>query len=121
MCGEVTIVSTMRKGDWMKKVITFEGWYDVEPGWEFDMPIYMVHPIGGEMIDGNPGGVETLVEDYLIDLSIGEPQDYFKDCDQKERKWIKSMFTRAKNKRARESIYYWKRVVEIDTVQLPSG
>lgn len=99
-----------------KITTTFEGWYDENPEWEFDMPVYMVNPVGGYIEAGNSGGVENLIEDYQIAISNGDkPDDYFENCEAKEKKYIKSMCTRAKNKKAREGITYWKQVIEWDT------
>jgi len=96
----------------LKQVTTFEGWYDQEPNWEFDMPVYMAHPVFGYSESGNSGGVEELIEDYQIDYFMGKRE--FWNPNKEEAKHIKSTFTRAKNGRARSGIYYWKRVTEWD-------
>jgi hypothetical protein len=98
-----------------KRTIVFEGYADQEPGWEFDMPIYMVNPVLGYMEHGNVGAAENLVEDYLIDLSIKQDYTdaYEPECTA-ELISIKSLFSRAKKGTARESIVYWHNTVEID-------
>lgn len=107
----------------MKQITTFEGWLDYSPGWEFDMPVYMVKPIGGYAEAGNDGGIENLIEDYFIDLfmdedengkAIGEVNNYFEECEPEEKKYVKTIFSKAKNNKARKGVYYWKRVIEWD-------
>lgn len=97
-----------------KRIIEFEGFADQEPGWEFDMPVYMVKPVLGYAEWGNVGVAENLVEDYLIDMSVnGEYSAYEPECTA-ELISIKSLFSRAKKGTARESIVYWHNTVEID-------
>jgi hypothetical protein len=99
----------------MKKIIEFEGYVDQEPGWEFDMPIYMVNPVLGYTEWGNAGAADNLVEDYLIDLSLKQNYSdaYEPECTA-ELISIKSTFTRAKKGTARDGIIYWHNTVEID-------
>lgn len=112
---KMCISDARQRGEIMKDVTTFEGWYDNNPSWEFDMPVYMVFPIGMYTEAGNPGGVDELIEDYMINRHLKTKQkDYLQVCDPKEKRWIKSMFTRAKNGKARRGIFYWKRVIEWD-------
>jgi len=96
----------------LKQTTTFEGWYDQEPEWEFDMPVYMVKPVFGYSESGNSGGVDELIDDYMIDYSIGKREFWNPDKDEARR--IKSTFSRAKNRKARYGVYYWKRVIEWD-------
>ena len=97
-----------------KKIIVFEGYGDHEPGWEFDMPIYMVKPILGYTEDGNMGGADVLVEDYTINLSTGDENEPYEPQCKEELISIMSQFGRAKKGIARECVTYWKRVVEVD-------
>ena len=100
----------------MTKTTTFEGWLDLNPQWEFDMPVFMVSPVGGYVEAGNDGGIDVLIEEYQISISNEEkPYDYFEDCDSNEMKYIKSMCTRAKNNKARKGVIYWKKIIEWDT------
>jgi hypothetical protein len=97
-----------------KRVIEFEGFCDQEPGWEFDMPLYMVAPILGYSEGGNLGEAETMVEDYLINRACGIKNEPYEPEDESELRSIRSVFARAKKGTARDGIYYWRRKVEVD-------
>jgi hypothetical protein len=108
----------------MRQVTTFEGWYDEDGGWEFDMPVYMVKPILGYTEAGSGvGGVEELVEEYLISRSEGEDEDgnvtegdlpFGCGVDDDEIHFIKCQFAYAKKGKARAGVQYWRQVVEWD-------
>ncbi len=65
-----------------KKIIEFEGFADQNPGWEFDMPVYMVKPMVMYAETSNPReytfiikttsesffGPWTNMEQYMNDL-----------------------------------------------------
>jgi len=97
----------------MKKQIVFEGFYDEDPGWEFDMPVWTMKPY--KLYDCNANssgqGIWSSIEEYFIALSMGEILTDDECCNNKA---TKSMFTRAKNGHSRESVKYWKCVVEYD-------
>lgn len=101
-----------------KEKIVFEGFCDHEPGWEFDMPVYMINPILAYAEGGNLGAADTMVEDYLINRSIGEENTPYEPENETELRSIKSIFARAKKGTSREGVYYWKRVVEVDDEDL---
>lgn len=112
----------------MKRIIEFEGWCDYEaPGWQFDMPVYMVKPCLMYIEAGNDGGVDILIEDYLISRwmeidtsgkAIGTDTDLsYKVEDDDTYVTIhgcKTQFALAKKGKARKSIRYWRRVIEWD-------
>jgi hypothetical protein len=107
----------------MKQVATFEGWLDTEPGWEFDMPVFMVSPIMGYMEAGNDGGIDYLIEEYFITLfmeedengkAIGSLDEYPYQVEEDWIRRIKINFNNAKKGKSRNGISYWRRVVEWD-------
>ena len=107
----------------LKQVTTFEGWLDTEPGWEFDMPVYMVNPIIGYTEAGNDGGIDTLIEEYFLALfmeedengkAIGNLNEYYCQAEEEDFRRIKINFSNAKKGRSRSGISYWKKVIEWD-------
>jgi hypothetical protein len=107
----------------VKKTTVFEGWYDQEPGWEFDMPCYMNRPILGYCEPGSgPAGVDELVEEYLISRfarlengrAIGTDDDFFLQMDDDAVHSSRVQFALAKKGKAREGVFYWRQVVEWD-------
>lgn len=95
----------------MKKIIKFEGFADYGSGNEFGLPIVMVHPKRLMTDDhGNIGGVEHMIEDYMIDLSL-EMKPKHDPYLSKNR--VDEDFEKAKkgNKRFKK----WSAVVEYDT------
>lgn len=57
----------------MKKTIKFEGFADFNSGAEFGLPIIMVSPKRLITEDhGNIGGAESMIEDFILDLDIGD-------------------------------------------------
>ena len=98
-----------------KKIIEFEGFADQNPGWEFDMPVYMVKPMLMYGEDGNARGFDNLVEEYLINLSLGRLNDgLYNPIDDSEKKWIARTFSNAKKGLSRKDVLYMRRLCEID-------
>ena len=96
-----------------KRIDTFEGFTDHEPGWEFDCPTYMIKP-AVKYTESNQLQ-DTVIEDYMIDYSLdGNPPE---DEELVERRSILLQFAFAKKGKAREGIVYWRRVVEWDPEQ----
>lgn len=99
----------------MRQITVFEGYYDLDAGWDFDMPIIMVHPIYRWGEGGNPGYVDTMVEDYMIDwiFNGGPPEsEYFEPHDLSI---INREFEAARQGKPKyPDQHYWKRVVEWD-------
>ena len=91
----------------MKQII-FEGYYNENAGWEFDIPIALVHPIC-QFFDchSNTGGIEDIIESYMVDLSLDNNIHEFEYKDNliKEFRDIKI---------GKKSGNYWKAVVEYD-------
>lgn len=99
----------------MKQITAFEGYYDEEAGWEFDMPIIMVLPTFRWGEGGNSGHVDSMVEDYLIDWGCDGQQPEDESCDDFEMSTIKEEFEAAKEGKPKSpGQSYWKRVIEWD-------
>lgn len=109
----------------MRQTTVFEGWYDQEPGWEFDMPVYMVKPILGytDSAGSGPAGVDELIEEYLISRfmqldangkAIGTDEDFVCHLEEDTIRTAKRQFGIAKSGKAREGVFYWRTVVEWD-------
>lgn len=93
----------------MKKIIEFEGFADLKSGWEFDMPIVMVSPKRLMGSYGNMGGVEEMIEDYILHLSLGEnPKN---DSDLKK-SLVEADLARAK--KGSKRFKHWTATVEYD-------
>jgi hypothetical protein len=93
-----------------QRVIVFEGFADTEPGWEFDMPVYMIRPVKQEGCGGNVGYAENMIEDYLIELY---PAD---EPESEEGDWsgVMRQFRRAREGEGKpDRLVYWRRVVTI--------
>lgn len=100
-----------------RKIITFEGFVDYDPGYEFDLDVFMLRPVRQHDYSGNDGGIDYLVEDYCINLSLGDRPE---DLDQSEfmnEEWnleeLEQEFQRLKVAPT-ETRCYWRRVVEYD-------
>lgn len=108
----------------MKVTTVFEGFYDQEPGWEFDMPAFMLKPIMGYVECGSgPAGIDELVEEYLISRfmqlgengkAVGTDDDFMCQIDEDHIHHARMQFAYAKKGRARNGVRYWRRVVEWD-------
>lgn len=52
-----------------KQRLVFEGFYDNDSGWEFDLPVYLMRPVRRLYIGGSgEGKIQDLIEDYVIDV-----------------------------------------------------
>lgn len=92
------------------KIIIFEGFGDQESGFEFDMPIYMIKPIKKYCDEaGSIYHAENMIEDYLIDLSLGDNPK-----NEEMPKTIINQFYRARDGKAGKNIIYWKCKVTIN-------
>ncbi|HEY0155441.1 MAG TPA: hypothetical protein VGB92_25820 [Longimicrobium sp.] len=97
-------------------LIVFEGFADTEPGWEFDMPVYMIYPVRVEGCGGNIGYAEDLVEDYLFELSCGNTPA------SEDGEWAGSMrqFRRARAGKGKPGrLVYWRQEVRITGGGIP--
>jgi len=107
-----------------RQTTTFEGFYDQEPGWEFDMPAFMLKPIMGYVeVGSGPAGVDELVEEYLISRFMktdasgkasGTDDEFMCQIDEDHIHHARMQFAYAKKGRARQGVFYWRRVVEWD-------
>jgi hypothetical protein len=52
--------------------IIFEGLIETDAGNEFDMNLVCARPVRAMSHPGNTGGIDELVEEMCIDLSLGE-------------------------------------------------
>ena len=106
--------------------IVFEGFYDYESGWEFDMPIHVVKPVYRTCCGGNSGHIENIIEDLMISLDLdGEVKEEelsgFHLYD-KGFRWpyisttAMQHFYKARKGKARRGIKYWKAVVGIKSL-----
>ena len=98
----------------MKKTILFEGFYDTDSGYEFDMPMFLVQPVIRMFEAGNSGEVERIIEDYFIDWDIdGKP---WKDENGLSKAAVRKDFesSKLKNKRFK----YWSAMVEYESEDL---
>lgn len=85
------------------RTIVFEGFADTGGVWDFDMPVYMIHPTKREGIGGNIQHAESMVEDYLIDLSCGDnPED-----EPHEWRSVMRQFRTARDGKS-ERFVYWR-------------
>ena len=77
----------MPKSKTIKYPTVFHGiFFDDE--WEFDAPSIVYSPIKRYGIGGNSGEIDSMVEDYCIDLCLGEnPRRGWSKFDLKEFKW----------------------------------
>lgn len=87
------------------RTIVFEGFGDTEPGWDFDMPVYMIRPVKREGIGGSVHYAENMVEDYLIDLSLG---DEIADDPGVNWKYVMRLWRRAKRGERPQRLIYWR-------------
>lgn len=94
------------KGDGTESMkITLEGFVDYRG--EYDMGVYIVKPVVSAWDAYN---LDTVIEDYCIDASLGqEPED---EDDPDVRRQIQNCFYRAR-KKSTEMIRYWKVTVEV--------
>jgi hypothetical protein len=93
----------------MKQIDTFEGFYDLNPGWEFDAPVFMMKPMFKYAEVGSTGYIDGMLEDYQIDVSVfGEAKPQYENFDMKI-VWFD--YIRAKFRLSRR-FKYWKRVIE---------
>ena len=90
------------------RTITFEGFSDEKSGWEFERPLYMVHPRLWEAA----GSPESMVEDYLIGLSLCDNLDDAPDLAL-ARKWFTRQLRRARTGRTSRYLY-WTQTVTIE-------
>ena len=59
-----------------------------DDGWEFDMPCVIYYPVEIYGIGGGARQLESMVEDYCIDLSLNhKPSGKLSKFEQKEFKW----------------------------------
>jgi hypothetical protein len=108
----------------MKRTTIFEGYFDQNCGWEFDMPAFMVKPtLGYVEVGSGQAGIDQLVEEYLISRfmeqdesgkAIGTDKDFFCQIDEDIVRSTKIQFAFAKKGKARDGIFYWCRIVEWD-------
>lgn len=108
----------------MRQKTVFEGWFDQHPGWEFDMPAYMVKPILGYVeVGSGSAGIERLVEEYLISRfmtldetgkAAGTDEEFMCPLEERAAHSVRVQFGIAKKGRARPGVWYWRRVVEWD-------
>jgi len=110
----------------MKRIDVFEGYYDPDCGWEFDMPVVMINPVLRESFSNNTGGIIDLVERFQdsVALFIANPDvNRLPEDDEislRDKKRLKRMFQRAKKRhesgnRGEKGARYWKLVVEWDS------
>jgi hypothetical protein len=108
--------------------IVFEGFYDDESGWEFEMPYFVLTPYRAAwQPTGSAYGLEQdVVEDYMIDMACGFPwvsaASSRSDVDNANWPEIERAFNAAK--RAHETgtklngkyggVHYFRFVVEYD-------
>lgn len=107
-----------------KQTTVFEGFFDQEPGWEFEMPAFMVNPIMGYVeVGSGEAGIDQLIEEYLISRfmkqdengkAIGDDDEFMCQIDPRDIDYAKKRFRRVKKRRAPRGIFYWKRVIEWD-------
>lgn len=59
-----------------------------DDGWEFDVPCVIYSPIERYGIGGNTSHIESMVEDYCIDLCLGDkPRKKLSAFERKEFRW----------------------------------
>lgn len=59
-----------------------------DDGWEFDVPCVIYSPVERYGIGGNSGHIENMVEDYCIDLCLGnKPRNKLSVFERKEFRW----------------------------------
>lgn len=101
----------------MKERITLEGYVDYCPGYEFDMDCFMLKPVLRHSTPGNDGGIDEIVEDYLLFRADGvsdEELDETKFLEtQADLGRIRRRFQRLKRKEQKTACY-WRRVVDFD-------
>jgi len=110
----------------MKRIDVFEGYYDPDCGWEFDMPVVMINPVLRESFSNNTGGIVNLVEEFQDSLSLFTenpsvnrlPED--DEISLGDRKRLQRIFQRAKKRhesgnRGEKGARYWKLVIEWDS------
>lgn len=99
-------------------ILMFEGFFDYESGWEFDMPIHMVKPVYRTGEGGSLGEVEQMVETFMIDLDLDgsvkeEPIHEGLRFPYRERTAM-SYFYRSRKGKARKGIKYWWQAVLVE-------
>lgn len=95
------------------RVVVCEGFGDTEPGWDFTMPVWMVKP--AQRLRDDAGSIfyaENVVEDYLLDVSLGDSGSNHEMVEYEKRLWRKAR--RGEGKAGR--LVYWK-----CEVTLPEG
>lgn len=101
----------------MKKTLTFEGFLVNDSGWEFEAPLYLIKPIIQMRAVGNIGEAEHIVEDYMINLSLGD-ENKSDVGHYATKKWVLESFEKAKKKKGQFT--YWKKVIEYNETELKS-
>jgi hypothetical protein len=98
----------------MKIITFFEAIADHDSGWEFDMPIVMFNPV---LIEGQAGNIqyfENMIEDYMIDISLGQKieNDEHSIYNINQCKRYKNLYL---NKKSRKGVIYLMANIEWDT------
>jgi hypothetical protein len=95
----------------MRKRLEFEGFCDLNSGWEFDMPVFLVSPIRLMHEAGSAsGGIEEVLENYMLNLDLKDPNRSDKHLDKAV---LLAAFESAKKRSRRYR--YWSASVEYDT------
>jgi hypothetical protein len=92
----------------MKKIV-LEGFYDLNSGYEFDMPCFLVKPVIRLFDIGSAGEIDRIVEDYMIDLSEGE---IWKDDKCLSDISVEKDFTKAV--KGSKRFKHWKVIIDFD-------
>lgn len=95
-----------------KKKYILEGYIDCNPGYEFDLDVFLLAPVRQHRYGGNAGAIDEMVEEFAIDAALSKE---WKNDDSAFWDWdkIKKRFERLKKKN-QKSAYYWKRIIEVD-------
>lgn len=101
----------------MSRQIIFEGLIETNPSNEFDMNLLVARPVKVMSFPGNVGGIDQLVEELCIDLSLGgtlTDDDSIDDA---------LLFSELAKVKAGDDLgtgaLYWKRHVEIPDEDAP--
>lgn len=100
----------------MKQITVFEGIIDTDSGWNYDIPIILIKPVYRFCIGNNLGYINNIIEDYMIDVSLGLPEEQITPKEEDAKLYFQQQYERAKKNKG--NMKYWSRTIEWDPSDL---